>query len=160
MNISPLLARTTYYKGIKMRSRLEASWAAYLDRMGLSWQYEPAAYADVQGQYLPDFRVEDGDGCKHLEVKGVVHDYESLRRRMETIWRSEPETTLVMVEGAPESHTHTPAGHGWWEACKTWQRGWFGEWNESLWARQWEIYPGGDPYVTIDYEILLGNRDW
>ena len=41
----------TTYSGVKMRSRLEARWAAFFDRMGWSWQYEPI---DLAG-YIPDF---------------------------------------------------------------------------------------------------------
>lgn len=34
-------ARPTVYKGIKMRSRLEASYAEQLDRDGAHWAYLP-----------------------------------------------------------------------------------------------------------------------
>ena len=51
--------RPTIYKGIQMRSRLEAGFAAWLDRVNLSWEYEPHALANEHGQYLPDFLVRD-----------------------------------------------------------------------------------------------------
>ncbi len=42
-----------------MRSRLEAGFAAWLDRQQLEWKYEPDCYADEEyGQWLPDFAVE------------------------------------------------------------------------------------------------------
>lgn len=50
--------RQTFYKGVKMRSRLEATAAALFDRFGAAWQYEPMCFASEAGQYLPDFRVE------------------------------------------------------------------------------------------------------
>lgn len=43
----------TTYKGIRFRSRLEATWAAFFDAVGWEgkWQYEPL---DFNG-YIPDF---------------------------------------------------------------------------------------------------------
>lgn len=44
----------TIYKGIQMRSRLEARWAAYWDLRGdTQWNYEPV---DLKG-WIPDFEV-------------------------------------------------------------------------------------------------------
>ena len=48
--------RPTVYKGIEMRSRLEADYAAHLDRSGVKWEYEPTCFAGPKGQWLPDFR--------------------------------------------------------------------------------------------------------
>jgi hypothetical protein len=63
-------ARPTKYKGIQMRSRLEARFAAYLDLIGADWRYEPEAFADERGQYLPDFEiVRDGSPRQFVEVK-------------------------------------------------------------------------------------------
>jgi hypothetical protein len=50
-------ARPTSYKGIEMRSRLEADFAGYLDRKEKIWEYEPRAYASQHGQWVPDFEV-------------------------------------------------------------------------------------------------------
>lgn len=52
MNISKAIP--TVYKGIQMRSRLEARWAAFFDFYQLKWQYEPF---DCDG-WIPDFLVE------------------------------------------------------------------------------------------------------
>lgn len=41
----------TEYNGIRFRSRLEATWAAFFDLMGWRWVYEPT---DLNG-YIPDF---------------------------------------------------------------------------------------------------------
>lgn len=51
-------ARPTTYNGIEMRSRLEARFAAWLDSMLVAWEYEPKAFGDRSGQYLPDFRID------------------------------------------------------------------------------------------------------
>lgn len=57
--MTELQARPTLYKGIQMRSRLEAGYAMWLDEMGFTWSYEPHCFASRSGQYLPDFRLED-----------------------------------------------------------------------------------------------------
>lgn len=56
---SLIKARATVYKGIRMRSRLEAGFATWLDRLHFEWEYEPCAFASEEGQYLPDFRLSD-----------------------------------------------------------------------------------------------------
>lgn len=52
-------ARPTVYNGIKMRSRLEAGFAAWLDSQHFAWEYEPCAFGSQNGQYLPDFRLSN-----------------------------------------------------------------------------------------------------
>lgn len=52
-------ARPTLYNGIQMRSRLEAGFAAWLDRYKFTWQYEPQTFATERGQYLPDFHIDE-----------------------------------------------------------------------------------------------------
>lgn len=108
--MTTLTARPTIYNGIAMRSRLEAWWAARLDRAGLTWVYEPCAFAAGSEQYLPDFRWDEprpGGRTKHvyLELKGRVGSLAELNRflaRMEVVWASEPEATLILVEGHAE----------------------------------------------------------
>lgn len=47
----------TYYKGIKMRSRLETLWARVFDALEIKWQYEPTLDfpEEYRAQWLPDF---------------------------------------------------------------------------------------------------------
>lgn len=48
----------THWKGYRFRSRLEARWAVFFERMGLAWEYEPEGFdLGENGWYLPDFRV-------------------------------------------------------------------------------------------------------
>jgi hypothetical protein len=87
-------ARPTTYRGIPMRSRLEASVAAELDRtLPGRWEYEPRAFADESGQYLPDFVV---DGSMYVEVKPTIELALRATERMQIIWSSEPEAILVI----------------------------------------------------------------
>ena len=41
----------TTYKGVRFRSRIEARWARFFDRINWTWDYEPF---DLDG-YIPDF---------------------------------------------------------------------------------------------------------
>lgn len=95
---TPLDARPTTYKGIRMRSRTEARFAARLDAMGLTWEYEPHCFADETQQYLPDFLVIDRAARIYIEVKGAYpDDVEAIQERMEVIWASEPAAALVLA---------------------------------------------------------------
>lgn len=53
-NVKPI---ETWFKGIKYRSRLEARWAVFFDRMGIPAHYEPQGYITSHGPYLPDFQI-------------------------------------------------------------------------------------------------------
>jgi hypothetical protein len=110
-------ARPTTYKGVDMRSRLEAGFAQWLDQHNVRWEYEPKAFADENGQYLPDFLLRDlwvfGETADvYVEVKPRI-SHEVLREvtaRMPIIWRSEPNAALVLVAG--EGSQLRPAGSG------------------------------------------------
>lgn len=103
MTTATLVARPTVYEGIHMRSRMEARVAAYLDRLGWPWLYEPRAYASGGVQYLPDFEFRPwskGVGRVFLEVKGAhpaPHQMADLFDRMLVIRASDPEAWLAVV---------------------------------------------------------------
>lgn len=71
MSIQPIQTR---YAGHRFRSRLEARWAVFFDRLGIRWTYEEQGYVitdpwgDVRRNYLPDFHLPDLDVW--AEVKG------------------------------------------------------------------------------------------
>lgn len=60
----------TVYRGIQMRSRLEAKWAAFFDALKWSWEYEPL---DLPG-WIPDFYVNSPNFNRPLliDVKPFV----------------------------------------------------------------------------------------
>ena len=60
MKSSRLAPRPTTYKGISMRSRLEADVAKRLDKQAIRWKYEPGRYQDQDNTYLPDFEIQHG----------------------------------------------------------------------------------------------------
>lgn len=59
----------TRYKGYRFRSRLEARWAVFLDKLGVTWEYEPEGYVLGNVSYLPDFWLPEQQ--EFLEIKGV-----------------------------------------------------------------------------------------
>lgn len=79
---------------------MEARVAAFLDKCKWPWEYEPRAFASVDGQYLPDFRLPGRATLAYLEVKGVIEidDYEPLYARMSIIRASEPEARLLFCD--------------------------------------------------------------
>lgn len=95
--------RPTMYRGIKMRSRLEADFAQYLDSVEAEWSYEPTCFAGPIGQWLPDFRAESGNSVYYVEVKPENflerpnEEIDDLLARMEVAWLSEPSVYLHMV---------------------------------------------------------------
>lgn len=78
MNID---AKPTVYASIQFRSRLEASWAIFLDSffMVKDWKYEPLFITLDAGQtYTPDFSVLTGLGKFYLEIKPVIPTLETV----------------------------------------------------------------------------------
>ena len=108
-----LKSRPTTYKGIRMRSRLEADYAADLDRQGYRWRYEPECFASETGQWLPDFGctfAADGGWAIFDEVKpaeplmkllpgslAYVEHVDALLRQMAVTWASEPGAYLRLT---------------------------------------------------------------
>ncbi|MCA1784046.1 MAG: hypothetical protein ABR616_18015 [Dermatophilaceae bacterium] len=75
----------TRYAGCRFRSRLEARWAVFFDRVGIAWEYEPQGFHlgyrlmlhEGPGfQYLPDFWLPGLDVW--VEVKGSLSPGEVL----------------------------------------------------------------------------------
>lgn len=115
--------RPTVYNGIKMRSRLEATYAASLDNAGIAWEYEPGAFATPGGQYLPDFRLNltpDGLTRVYIEVKPTDEMALAAAPKMEIIHGSEPGSHLVVV--APHGDWPNLEFHPvtWWEHGRFW----------------------------------------
>lgn len=109
MNV--IQARPTLYKGIQMRSRLEADYAATLDRDGYPWEYEPTCFAGEDGQWLPDFGIAHHDMHTYVELKPAyllerkdgesAHDYigriDAILTQMTVAWQSETKANLELV---------------------------------------------------------------
>jgi len=71
MAINVLTPIETRYKGILFRSRIEARWALFFDKIGVPYEYEREGYKlDESTWYLPDFWMPQQD-C-FIEIKGTA----------------------------------------------------------------------------------------
>jgi len=76
--IRPLEA---FYRGYRMRSRLEARWAICFDTLGIEYEYEPQGYKKADGEcYLPDFYLSHVR--TYAEIKPVTDDPAELTKQM------------------------------------------------------------------------------
>lgn len=115
--------RPTIYKGVKMRSRLEAGFAMWLDQHDIEWEYEPHAFGSEAGQYLPDFKLKvihpwtsvelqtgyvevkprppDGIGALEdivpLQNQGPTPKLDALGRQFAVALESEPSSPLLLA---------------------------------------------------------------
>ena len=140
-------ARPTIYRGIPMRSRLEARVAAWFDRHQIPWVYEPTAFADQDGQYLPDFEIKDfgvaGRGKRpvYVEVKPTWELADQWKPRMRIIWSSDPSADLLIlapgyldfafglsVRDLPDGGTGISDLTAFGNQVHTWLGGW-GDWR-------------------------------
>lgn len=108
------------YRGIQMRSKLEAEFAWWLDDQQFRWQYEPRIFGPIGKGYLPDFLVHEL-GHAYIEVKPTLKKADAAKERMKVIWTEEPDAVLVIV-----------SGDGWWQATapgrpwESWREHWHG----------------------------------
>lgn len=110
-----LKARPTVHRGVQMRSRLEAGFAAWLDGAGIRWDYEPCAFSSGAGQYLPDFRLHDvpilgyPDGTPiYVEVKPTL-DGLTAAPQLRVIWKSEPRAVLLIATPPDDGDLGAPS---------------------------------------------------
>ncbi len=66
----------TEYNGVKFRSRLEARWAVFFDKLGIKWLYEAEGYQTPYGNYVPDFWLP-GVYLRHHPSPGVLFEVKS-----------------------------------------------------------------------------------
>lgn len=108
--MSEIKARPTLYRGIQMRSRLEADYAASLDRGEVEWEYEPVCFGGPDGQWLPDFRILRHGSVAYIEVKPRTlpdDQWEAILTRMTVAWLTDPRAYLNLVlwsYGDPARH--------------------------------------------------------
>lgn len=97
----------TLYRGVRMRSRLEARWARFFDALGWGWQYEPL---DLAG-YIPDFVLRLDAGPLLVEVKPAV-ELSALDEHRDKIQRSgwAHEALIVGADLFEIDHVHPVLG--------------------------------------------------
>ena len=82
--LSRLRAIPTVYRGVHMRSKLEARTAASMDAYGIEWEYESQGYDLGEGVlYLPDFwcpRIKTFVECKGVMTPDDLRKVDLLAR--------------------------------------------------------------------------------
>lgn len=126
MTTVPIRAVPTNYRGVEMRSMLEARWASNLDRLGIEWEYEPRVVLLPSGRrYLPDFWLPRI--TTWLEVKGEHGErVDKAREFFKSIkgadWTGGRRYEVMGVIGGPQGR-YGAISHAMFrcEACGCWQ---------------------------------------
>ena len=95
----------TRYRGYRFRSRTEARWAVFFDKLGLRWDYEEQGYVlPKSGCYLPDFKLilqaEELVYCEvnHSEADDFAHEEINKLREFATQRRCR----IILLTGVPD----------------------------------------------------------
>jgi len=95
----------TYYKGYRFRSRTEARWAVFFDKLGLRWDYEEEGYVlPKTGCYLPDFKVIlPSDEIIYCEVNhSEADDFADDEIRKLREFAHERRCKVILLTGVPD----------------------------------------------------------
>ena len=75
----------TIYNGYRFRSRLEARWAVFFDKLKIKYEYENEGYELPSGKrYLPDFYLPTMD--VFVEVKQDESEFINNLRKLEEFY--------------------------------------------------------------------------
>lgn len=95
----------TTYRGVQFRSRLEARWAQFMDRIGVVWEYEPEGVQLKDGtRYLPDFWLplvhhRGRQGAIYFEIKPTSPTEGEQHKARLLAWGSA--IPVIVVERSP-----------------------------------------------------------
>lgn len=84
----------TMHKGVRFRSRLEATWACFFGLCGLQYEYEPF---DLPG-FIPDFLIKMARHPILADIKPISTDHD-FDVRMREVTDLVPSDTSIMVIG-------------------------------------------------------------
>lgn len=77
--MNTVVAMPTIYRGYRFRSRLEARWAMFFDKVGAKWEFEPQPIVVNGEPYLPDFAVSAEIDYPHGRMsQSIVHEVKPL----------------------------------------------------------------------------------
>ena len=98
-------AKPTLYAGCHFKSRLAATWAAFLDASRITWTYEPFRVRLSSGaEYLPDFYLPDLNTW--FEAKGSLE--RSYIEKPMTLWESVRGQGQKVVVGGSDGRVVVP----------------------------------------------------
>jgi hypothetical protein len=96
----------TYYDGVTFRSRTEARWAVFFNKIGWEWKYEDQGFElDGGGSYLPDFSIKLPNMNEWwVEVKPDNFDKFDNDAYMDVLQRftSQSGKDLILLDGNPD----------------------------------------------------------
>lgn len=94
-------ARETYYDGYRFRSRLEARWAVFFNRIDLEYKYEIEGFEMDETSYLPDFYIPSLD--RWIEIKGQPLEISEIQKCEDFCRRKDNENIkFSILIGAPK----------------------------------------------------------
>lgn len=94
----------TNYMGYRFRSRTEARWAVFFNRIAFQWEYEPQGYLlDAQTPCLPDFKlVLPGDRMVFCSIKPEeADDFDNEELRKLHLLADGTESDVLLLTGPP-----------------------------------------------------------
>lgn len=95
-----LIPIDTEYKGYYFRSRLEARWAVFFEKMGWNWEYEVEGFKLPSGNYLPDFYFPDINcyaEVKHRPLNEL--EYKLCTELTQAISTDDKSCCVILLEG-------------------------------------------------------------
>lgn len=107
-NYEKIAPTKTKYAGICFQSKLEASVARAMDRLGIVWKYERAKFLGDQyqgGQHAPDFRLPN----EHIYIEAVGRVDIRHRKNAMAFCESEHCVDLMVIDEPPKPATEHPA---------------------------------------------------
>lgn len=166
----------SFYAGTDFRSTLEASWAATLDRWGITWQYEPETITLPSGTvYLPDFWLPQLGTWIEVKGPGVPRVEKAIELGETRTCHCDGDCTctwpggeLVLIghppkrymHGAPRFHRDAHGGHPAWTTvhgrtwlarCKSCRR--MSWWNQHTCRACGGTSAGGHAYFSESREL-------
>jgi hypothetical protein len=92
----------TKYKGYHFRSRTEARWAVFFDKLGVKYEYEPEGFELPNGKcYLPDFYLPEFGGGGYFEVKPDVENEQEWLDKLEQLAKLTGKNCFIL-NGVPD----------------------------------------------------------
>ncbi len=147
---------TTTYRGIRMRSRLEAKWAYFFDRLGWSWQYEPIDFAG----WIPDF-VVFGAGKYPLvvEVKPLFRWDNAVGDKMLDAIENSTQESDLLVCGADLTRKQVGSnevlGIGWlYSPSAEWEKTALMHFRSDHNDECWQLY------LAEEFEVYAPAQKW
>lgn len=130
----------TVYNGYRFRSRLEARWAVFFDKLGVPYEYEKEGFdLGTDGWYLPDFWLPEQKCWIEIKAESPTDQEEAKATRLAKddgkhvfiFWGPVPipDDWYNLIPNLDSAFKHFAGGEGWdnryqWCICTTcWKPG-------------------------------------